>query len=379
MLRPAALVALLSILLISTVLPQEQPTLAILDFEASGVSAIEATAISDRLRTYLVQAARYQVVERGQMLEILKEQDFQLTGCVTTECAVEIGQLVGARYILLGSVAKIGNLFTMNARIADIETGSIVNTAAHDHTGDIGDLLSAGIQELSILISGTAPAPALPSGAYQRYSSTGRLNITSNIDSVNFVLSGDIPKLTGTLPFDLDQLPPGQYNLLLSRDGFVDHKQTIEIISMKTTHVFTPLLKPLLPLYKISSVGRPKPEMVQQMADSTKYNAAGKKINAAMVSVAGSVIAFPISFGIESDALGIVSGIVLVTGFVSAYNFANTSAEYSKLVDAPSPENIAYNQYLRDLLAVKNAPLVAQNVELVQHNTSLPQPSIVIE
>lgn len=164
-----------------------------------------------------------------------------MTGaCVTNECAVKIGQILGAQYILIGSIAKIGDLFTMNVRIADVENSAIIKTAAHDYSGDITGLLSTGIRELSFLIS---DASGKPVPGYQRYSSTGRINITSDNEGVNLVLTGKIPKMIGTLPFDLDQLPPGKYKITLSKVGFADRSRTVEVISMKTTKVFLPLRK----------------------------------------------------------------------------------------------------------------------------------------
>jgi len=46
---------------------------------------VEATSLTDRLRSELVRTGRITVVERGQMEQILAEQDFQLTGCASDE------------------------------------------------------------------------------------------------------------------------------------------------------------------------------------------------------------------------------------------------------------------------------------------------------
>lgn len=379
MIRPIALVSIFSILLMSTALPQEKPTLAILDFEATGISVVEATAISDRLRTYLVQIAIYQVVERGQMIEILKEQNFQLTGCVTTECAVQIGQLLGAQYILLGSVATIGNLFTLNTRIVDVESGSIVNTAAYDYTGDIGGLLSFGMKVLSSRISDSPNTILLPFSDYQQYSSYGRIQINSNIEDVRLEITGEIPKLTGTLPFDLDQLPPGNYKITLSKVGFVDVIRTVEVASMKTTNVFLPLKRPIVPLYKISSVGKLKSENSNsrvESADRGKY-----KFGIIMLRIFGGPLMTVnmILVGSYTNSGLLALGAAIGTIYVIFSINEDWEQRQYRTEKTPNRENIAYNKQLKARLAAMNAQIIAQNKKNKEYNASLPKPSIVIE
>ena len=68
---------------------------AIIDLEGRGISALEAQTLTDRMRSELVSTGAVTIVERGQMAEILDEQGFQQTGCVSSECAVEVGKTAG--------------------------------------------------------------------------------------------------------------------------------------------------------------------------------------------------------------------------------------------------------------------------------------------
>jgi len=129
-------------------------TIAILDFEGIGVSAEEARVLTNRLGTHMVQLGRYQVIERGQMEQILTEQDFQLTGCTSNECAVEIGQLIGAQQMLAGSFGKLGSAYTIDMRIIDVLTGRITKTTSYDIEGSINRLLSEGLAEAVRRIAG---------------------------------------------------------------------------------------------------------------------------------------------------------------------------------------------------------------------------------
>jgi len=123
-----------------------QTTIAVLDFQANGISKSEATLLTDRFRVELVSTWQYTVIERGQMEEILKEQGFQQSGCTTTECAVEVGNLLGAEQIIGGTIGKIGNVLTVSVRMIDVASGEIIIIAAYDHFGEIGELLTEGMK-----------------------------------------------------------------------------------------------------------------------------------------------------------------------------------------------------------------------------------------
>ena len=86
--------------------------IAVLELQGEGVSLAEARTLTDRLRSRLVNTNVFHVLEREQMDEILGEQGFQQSGCVSDECAVEVGQLIGVQLMVAGSIGKIGNLYT---------------------------------------------------------------------------------------------------------------------------------------------------------------------------------------------------------------------------------------------------------------------------
>ncbi len=77
-----------------------QTTIAVIDLEGIGISKDETNLLTNRLRNELVKTKAFRVVERQEMSKILKEQKFQASGCTSTECAVEIGQLLGVERIV---------------------------------------------------------------------------------------------------------------------------------------------------------------------------------------------------------------------------------------------------------------------------------------
>ncbi len=136
----------------------------VLDLEANDVSATEARSITDRLRIYLNRSQVFEVLERSQMEGILKEQGFQLSGaCDTDECVVQVGRILGARKMVAGSVAKVGNVYSIMVRIVDIQTSRIEQTAFADTRGNIGNVLQEGTLQAALqLIRAVRTSLGLP-------------------------------------------------------------------------------------------------------------------------------------------------------------------------------------------------------------------------
>ncbi len=124
--------------------------IAVMDLDAYAISGPEALALTNRLRVELFSTGRFVVLERGRMHEILDEQGFQETGCTTTECLVEVGQLLNVQHMVAGSVSKVGDVYSIEVRIIDVGTGEIMAAAVEDITGSLGDLLTKGIRNASL-------------------------------------------------------------------------------------------------------------------------------------------------------------------------------------------------------------------------------------
>ncbi|GAH71528.1 unnamed protein product, partial [marine sediment metagenome] len=129
------------ILLTSFIFAQEIPSFAVLDLEGRGISPIEAVSLTDRLRSELVKTETVAVIERGQMEQILSEQDFQLLGCTSDECAVEVGQLLSVTNMIAGSIGRVGSIYTLDVRIISVETGEITSSITRDYRGEVEGLL----------------------------------------------------------------------------------------------------------------------------------------------------------------------------------------------------------------------------------------------
>ena len=129
-------------------------TIAVLEFEGQGVSQSETKTLTDRLRDEMFNTGVFIVLERGKMDEVLKEQGFQQTGCVTSECAVEVGNMLGVQQMIGGSIGKVGNIYTVSARVIDVGTGEVLKSANYDLIGGIEELLMNGMNQVASELSG---------------------------------------------------------------------------------------------------------------------------------------------------------------------------------------------------------------------------------
>ena len=142
----------LSILLFQGLVWGQKTTIAVFDFENNGLENQEVRQLSKRLESELVKVGKYNVVERSKIDEILKEQNLQLSGCVDT-CLIEVGKLLGASQIVIGSVGKFDLTFTMSAKLIDATSGRIIKSHNYD-SKQLIDLLKLGAAEIALSLSG---------------------------------------------------------------------------------------------------------------------------------------------------------------------------------------------------------------------------------
>ena len=119
----------------SAQLAEGKQTVAILDFEGRGISQMEAATLTDRLMSEMVSTNAVIMVERNQMKEILEEQGLQQSGCTSAECAAEVGALLGVQSMISGSFGKLGNTFTVDAKMFSVETGQTTRSVSKTYKG----------------------------------------------------------------------------------------------------------------------------------------------------------------------------------------------------------------------------------------------------
>jgi len=132
-----------------------KPIVAVLPLIGHGIADESLFTITDALSNRLVQTGKMRVLERSQINSILAEQGFQNSGaCDSSECAVEVGKLLSVEYIIVGTIGKIGESYSISARLVSIQTGEIIKSSQLIQQGPIENLVSVALPMISSEISG---------------------------------------------------------------------------------------------------------------------------------------------------------------------------------------------------------------------------------
>tara|TARA_Y100001968_G_scaffold202605_1_gene186048 strand:- start:443 stop:1366 length:924 start_codon:yes stop_codon:yes gene_type:complete len=154
-------------------------TVAVFEFENNGLEDSEIKILTDELQSQLIQIGGYKLVERRKIDNILKEQKYQLSGCVD-ECMIEVGVTLGAKQIITGNIGRLGKKYTVIVNLVDVSSGEFLNSSSYSTGGDVSLLLEGmtqiayeliGVKNIETNLSDLAPA---------RSNSQEKININYN-------------------------------------------------------------------------------------------------------------------------------------------------------------------------------------------------------
>lgn len=135
------------------------PTVAVLPFASQVLDSGALEGIGSAFGSELLNTGKVRVMERSQMSRILLEQGFQQSGaCDGSECAVQVGRLLSVQSMVLGTVAKVGDTYTLTARLVDVGSGEVLASATRNSPAKADALLTDAVpataKELSKSFSG---------------------------------------------------------------------------------------------------------------------------------------------------------------------------------------------------------------------------------
>jgi len=117
-------------------------TVAVLDFDNNSIDDVERLAnlgkgLADILITDLAALSKLKVVERERIQFVMSEiaiSDSTVKGrrLVDPQFAVQLGKLMGAQSVLIGSFMKIGKKLRVDARLVKTETSEVLTTESVD-------------------------------------------------------------------------------------------------------------------------------------------------------------------------------------------------------------------------------------------------------
>ncbi|MDZ7272057.1 MAG: CsgG/HfaB family protein [candidate division KSB1 bacterium] len=123
---------------------QQERTLAVLYFQNNSLAQKDEVAalskgLADMFITELSKVQALRVIERAQLQQLLEEMKLAQAGLIDEKSAVQVGRLLGAKHLLLGSfVHMFGGKMRIDARIVEVETGLTIK--AEEETGKVDKL-----------------------------------------------------------------------------------------------------------------------------------------------------------------------------------------------------------------------------------------------
>jgi TolB-like protein len=112
----------------------------------------------------LMATKAFQVLDRGKMDYILMEQGFQQSGaCNSSECQVQMGQLLGVDFIVSGNLVRFGSKYAFRADYIDVGSGQVVQSVERSESGDLEDVYEALCKGAAITLAQSVTAQVSPS------------------------------------------------------------------------------------------------------------------------------------------------------------------------------------------------------------------------
>ncbi|MFC1529642.1 serine/threonine-protein kinase [Gemmatimonadota bacterium] len=128
----------------------EEIMIAVVDLVADNVDTGEVLAITKRLREHLRDQGIFNVLESAMMEEILEEQGLLLgRSNIHAENLARAGKALGVRKMVTGSVSKVGQIYSLHARIMDTQTLHFDLRTYKDVTS-IEDVLTGATRDVAL-------------------------------------------------------------------------------------------------------------------------------------------------------------------------------------------------------------------------------------
>ena len=95
------------------------------DFDDTNIGSDGANLLIDSINSKGI----YSMKERISLDKVINEQKLGMTGLIDENSAAQIGKLHGVQGVIVGNVMKFGDYYIITARLVDVNSASILNTA----------------------------------------------------------------------------------------------------------------------------------------------------------------------------------------------------------------------------------------------------------
>lgn len=125
--------------LLSFTLPQLAVLEAIL---AAGIDPTVGPLVTSKIEEEFVNSGKYRVLDRANVGQILQEKEFQLSsGIVRNEEIRQAGEYLGADFVVVANVSRVGQTYVIAAKMINVVSGEIAAQTSYERQGRIDVLL----------------------------------------------------------------------------------------------------------------------------------------------------------------------------------------------------------------------------------------------
>ena len=133
-------------------------SVAVVDFEQSGISELEVQTLTQRFSSELQNTAKAILVDRDVLISQIASAGYSPSSCKAAECVLKaIGDTLGVQYIITGSVKKNKKRYTLNAVFTNVATGSEEQIIKTNYNGPVDgmvvelEIMAWNIMNLSLI------------------------------------------------------------------------------------------------------------------------------------------------------------------------------------------------------------------------------------
>ena len=118
---------------------------AVFDLNSQDVGREILRSLSESIRRELVRSGKYKVINKGDMNEILGEQMFEMSDCLSGPCTgiVEAGHILNVGKVIIGSISMVGKTYYLSLSLIDVKTGNIERMSEDKCKCEVDELIES--------------------------------------------------------------------------------------------------------------------------------------------------------------------------------------------------------------------------------------------
>ena len=195
--------------------------ISFIGFDSSDLTESGRAILAELVRREISLAPGFSLIERQDLSSVLAEQELRLSALFDGDGAVSVGRLLGADFVMLGRVGKLGTLYIISLRMVDVSKGEVVHAVTEEYLGPIEDLRKP-VRIAAQRILGI-PGIEIKQGEY--------LSVETEPPGVAVYVNG---LFEGNSPVVVRVLKPGKYAVKLASEGYKPWSQNVSVDEAST-------------------------------------------------------------------------------------------------------------------------------------------------